>query len=967
MNSRRRFQSIFLALLFVALSTGMVLAQQDDQSAYPAPNAPQQYPDQGGQQPYPGQGQPQASYPQQPQAQQYPQGQQPGYPNQQQGDQAYNGQPQQDPPGRVARVQYMSGQVSMQPGGINDWIAASANRPLTSADRVWTDKNSRAELNVGDGFLRMNAETSVTLTNVSDNSVQIELDQGTLEVTVRHLEKGEIYEIDTPNYAFTVMKSGTYRFDVYPNEDQSWVTVRSGYGEATGNGPAVRVNSGQMVRFSNGTSLAHTTEGAPARDGFDDWAQVRDKRLDDSLSARYVSPGVIGYQDLDGYGNWTSTPNYGNVWVPNSVPTGWAPYRYGHWAWIAPWGWTWVDDQPWGFAPFHYGRWVSWNGGWGWAPGPLGYWNPYYAPALVGWIGGPGFGVGFGWGGFGIGINFGWFPLGWGEPFYPRYCGWGHGGWYRGGGWVSNNYVRNVNVSNTHITNINNITNNYYRGNTANARYGFRNQPGAVTAAPRSAFTSGAAINRVGGAVPSSALGKGNVMRGVDATPTRQSVIGGAAQAHNVPPSSAFNRNVVTANHGGAVNRPANIEAANQATMAHGNMNAVHGNAGASNVAGAPNNNAMRPPVNGTTQNGRVNTPNGAMQNGHINTPNAQVQNGRVNASPTNPQAANGVRGPAVNGSEARVETPNGTGGHYVPRPPSAGGNPTPHSNVNGVSAAPGSNGNAANPNYAGGRAPAVNGNQTHTAAENPNQVSQPHYGATNPNQASQPHSGAVSQNPATYQPRAGASPNQTPTTYQPGRVNTTPQYSTPSRPATSAPAPHPSAPAASAPKSSGGSQGNGSHSGPGAALSVPRPPTGYSGNSAPTYSASSNYGAANRGNGNTSFGNANGNASRGYSASPNFNAGRSYGSVPTSSPQRTAPSYSPQRTYTSAPVASNRSYSSAPVYSPRSSAPSYSSRSMSSTPSRSYSAPRSSGGGGGGGAHVSSGGGGHSGSGGHR
>ena len=42
----------------------------------------------------------------------------------------------------------------------------------------------------------------------------------------------------------------------------------------------------------------------PCRDGFDDWAQVRDKRLDDSLSARYVSPGVIGYQDLDAYGRW---------------------------------------------------------------------------------------------------------------------------------------------------------------------------------------------------------------------------------------------------------------------------------------------------------------------------------------------------------------------------------------------------------------------------------------------------------------------------------------------------------------------------------------------------------------------------------------------------------------------------------------------------------------------------------------
>ena len=117
-------------------------------------------------------------------------------------------------------------------------------------------------------------------------TVQIELDQGTLEVTVKHLEKGEIYEVDTPNYAFTVMKSGTYRFDVYPNEDQSWVTVRSGYGEATGKGAAVRVNSGQQVRFNGGNSLQHTAMNAPPRDGFDDWVQVRDKRLDDSLSAR---------------------------------------------------------------------------------------------------------------------------------------------------------------------------------------------------------------------------------------------------------------------------------------------------------------------------------------------------------------------------------------------------------------------------------------------------------------------------------------------------------------------------------------------------------------------------------------------------------------------------------------------------------------------------------------------------------
>ena len=890
----------------------MVLAQ--DQGGYPTPTAqPQSYPDQSGQPAYPSQPQQypdqQQQYPSQPQQypdqqqQQYPSQAQQQYPSQPQGapdqnNQAYNGQQQQDPPGRVARVQYMSGQVSTQPGGVNDWIAAQQNRPLTSSDRVWTDKDSKAELNVGDGFLRMDSETSVTLANVTDQNVQIELDQGTLEVTVKHLEKGEVYEIDTPNYAFTIMKSGVYRFDVYPNQDQSVVTVRSGYGEATGKGAAVRVNSGQQVRFSGGTSLAHTAMNAPPRDGFDDWAQVRDKRLDSSLSAQYVSPGVIGYQDLDGYGRWVQTPAYGSVWIPSSVPTGWAPYRFGHWAWVAPWGWTWIDDQPWGFAPFHYGRWVSYGGYWGWAPGPVGYWNPYYAPALVGWIGGPGFGIGFGFGGggWGIGINFGWFPLGWGEPFYPRYCGWGYGGWYRGGGWVSNNYIRNVNITNTHITNINNVTNNYYNGNAANAHYGFRNTAGAVTAAPRSAFTSGAAINRAGGAVPASALGKGQMLSGVNATPTRQSVIGGASQAHSTPPASAFNRNVVTANRGGAttMNRPANLAAANQATMQHGNMNAF-GGANHTASAGAANNNMSRPNFGGNT----------AAENRNMSTP---AQNTHMNTA-AGSQAANTAHGNS-NVAEARNETPTSMGGHYVPRPPSAGGNPVAHS----------TNGSTAGVNNYGH----TNANGTQSANNNGHTTASQPYGGGNTN---------------------AAHPNQT---YQPGH-SSTPQNT----------APHTTSPSNSAPKGSSGSHESSSGSGHGsAALSVPRPPSNYSYRTAPTYTASSNYGSASRPYG-SSYGNSSYGANRSYSASPSYGSSRSYSG---------AYSNPAQRSYAGSSAYGTRSYSSAPTYSARSYGSSMPSASRSG--GGSYSAPHYSGGSShsssGGGSHSSGGGGGHGG-GGHR
>ena len=216
MKSQRQLGWIITALLLLALSPGIVFGQSGENAGIPT----------------------NIDYPSNPNVQ------------------ADAGNPNGDPPARVARLQYISGEVSMQPGGVNDWVAATLNSPLTTSDRVWTDKDSRAELNVGTGFIRLNSESSLTLTNVSDNTVQMQLDQGTLELTVRHLEPGEIFEIDTPNLAFTVMKSGVYRIDVPPNDNQTWVTVRKGNGQATGQGPAVKVNSGEQVRFTGQGSLA---------------------------------------------------------------------------------------------------------------------------------------------------------------------------------------------------------------------------------------------------------------------------------------------------------------------------------------------------------------------------------------------------------------------------------------------------------------------------------------------------------------------------------------------------------------------------------------------------------------------------------------------------------------------------------------------------------------------------------------
>jgi hypothetical protein len=438
-----------------------------------------------------------------------------------------------DPPSRAVRIKYISGPVSIQPGGVNDWVAAVVNRPLTTSDRVWTDKEARAELHLGSAALRMNAETSLTLTNVSDDIVQIELDQGTLNLHIRHLFGGETYEIDTPNQAFTILKAGDYRFDVDSNADTTSITVWRGEGEANGQGPGVKLKSGHQASFTNGTSLEHQMASAPGLDGFDDWCRVRDDREDHAKSYEYVSADVVGADDLDDYGTWRTLPTYGAVWVPAVAP-GWAPYHYGHWVWVEPWGWTWVDDAPWGFAPCHYGRWVYAGGFWAWAPGPVVVARPVYAPALVAWVGGPHFGISLSFGGGG---GVGWFPLGWGEPYVPSYH-------------VSQTYFQQVNVTNTHITNITQVTNNYYINNNSttvvntniqNIHYANQNVAGAITAVPTRAMTNSEPVSKVAVPVPANEMRNASVVNAAAVAPERASLLGARAGAATaMPPARAL-------------------------------------------------------------------------------------------------------------------------------------------------------------------------------------------------------------------------------------------------------------------------------------------------------------------------------------------------------------------------------------------------------------------------------------------
>jgi len=434
----------------------------------------------------------------------------------------------QDPPSRVARLSYLDGSVSFQAGGSGDWGNAAKNRPVTIGDKIWVDKDSRAELQAGQASIHLGAMSALSFLNLDQNITQMRLAEGSINFRVRVLRDGDTYEVDTPNVAFIVREAGAFRIDVNESGDGTLVTVIRGEGEVTAGGKSHIVRTGELAEF-NGTDadIDYHTDRAPQADDFDRWAADRDRKEENSVSSRYVSRDTVGYSDLDDNGTWSQEPNYGPVWYPNSVAVGWAPYSNGYWGYVGPWGWTWIGYEPWGFAPYHYGRWNYFGGRWGWCPGPIGYY-PVYGPAFVGFLGG-----GFGFG-FGVGVGVGWFPLGFGEVFHPWYG-------YRAGG----AYIRNINIHNTYIRNVNNV--NF---NSVNRNYAYAHNPAAVTATTRTGFVGGQAVNRGATPVTAASLRNAQVTNHLNMTPTRASYTGAAANARSggrvaTPPASVQNRAVI--------------------------------------------------------------------------------------------------------------------------------------------------------------------------------------------------------------------------------------------------------------------------------------------------------------------------------------------------------------------------------------------------------------------------------------
>src|SRR5689334_14305626 len=331
---------------------------------------------------------------------------------------------------RVVRISMIEGDVSVKHIDSKDWEAVKLNYPLVEGDTVSTAANGNLEIQVdARNFIRLSGNSVLRIVTLRDEGVAVSAIEGTVIVRLANFDRQHgSFEIDAPKTTLAAEKNGLYRIDV-PKNGRVRLTVREG-----GSARIYSDTSGFALRDGRAAELVVDGENAgdwdlmaaAPPDAIDSWVAERERYLAKRLKYddKYYDQDVWGGEDLQAYGDWIKSDDYGWIWRPFpssiSVYTDWAPYRNGQWARCPPYGWTWIGYEPWGWASYHYGRWVYYNGYWAWCPRSQYYGKrSWWRPALVAFV--------FD---FSFGNNICWYPLNYyqHDPHSRRY---GHGQPYR--------------------------------------------------------------------------------------------------------------------------------------------------------------------------------------------------------------------------------------------------------------------------------------------------------------------------------------------------------------------------------------------------------------------------------------------------------------------------------------------------------------------------------------------------------
>jgi hypothetical protein len=301
---------------------------------------------------------------------------------------------------RVARVTLIKGEVSLLRSDADEWERVRPNLPLVEGDTLATGRDSHAEIQIdARNFVRLGPNSVLKVVTLRDEGVAFSLSEGTTTVRLARFDRGrEYFEIDAPRTTIAFERIGLFRIDA-DADGSVRVTARE-----DGRARVYSENSGFVLRSGRSARFVHIGDGegdwelgtALGADWWDSWVGERERYLAARLRfdgrERYYDSEVWGAEELDAYGDWTHTREYGYVWRPHVTVVNhyhnWAPYRYGHWRWVPFYGWTWVPDEDWGWAPYHYGRWVYVGNSWCWAPRGYGYnyRRARWRPALVAFV-----------------------------------------------------------------------------------------------------------------------------------------------------------------------------------------------------------------------------------------------------------------------------------------------------------------------------------------------------------------------------------------------------------------------------------------------------------------------------------------------------------------------------------------------------------------------------------------------------
>lgn len=339
---------------------------------------------------------------------------------------------------RVARISYLDGDAQIRRLDSQDWEKLTLNLPIVEGDEITTSLGARVEIQFNSRtHLRLTENSYLRILRLKDEGIAVSLPEGSLSVRLVDFDKDKSYfEMDAPNTTIAAQRSGMYRLDAGKQGDNEIRVSVTDLGEARvySDTSGFTIRSGRSSRiFIGGNNAGEWETGDASRyaDDFDTWALQRDEIIANQLKTayydKYYDQDIYGAEELTENGTWIHTAKYGYVWRPNrssiSRYTAWSPYRYGHWRWVPPYGWTWINDEPWGWATYHYGRWFWDDGYWNWSPyGYYRYRRSWWQPALV---------IFTTWGG-----NYCWYPLPYSYAYYNYnyyYFNNHHGGHHNGG------------------------------------------------------------------------------------------------------------------------------------------------------------------------------------------------------------------------------------------------------------------------------------------------------------------------------------------------------------------------------------------------------------------------------------------------------------------------------------------------------------------------------------------------------